>query len=274
MHSPTAGFWVSSHCFCGNIICEWPFCLSPLWKQFIREGKSSFLSKKNCGNIIKDIKLLSEGKHAEKSKLDCCSIYSLLGSSGGCLLPGLSEETWDNLNVKVSVLNMRHYCWRHCAPEKSFKIAVLWFRWMWAGWPDSEMAGVGRSSLGRCDYPGLHQLEVWPWRMNIYAVTGRFELPSPPYFLFFLMRMNKEGAGICSVLMNPKLNMTSPWPFMHLSWKRPFWYIPLELKMPIFQFQRSSSLLSILYDLAFVSCPLMLPDCVSYNPMAVYYFSG
>lgn len=65
---------------------------------------------------------------------------------------------------------------------------------------------------------------------------------------FLKMRMNKERAGICSVLMNPKPNMTSPWPFMHLSWKRPFCYIPLELKMSIFQFQRSSSLLSVLYD--------------------------
>lgn len=108
---------------------------------------------------------------------------------------------------------------------------------------------------------------------NEYLCHAR-ELRKPFFSFFFLMRMNKERAGICSVLMNPKPNMTSLDLFMHFSWKRPFWYIPLELKMPIFQFQRSSSLLSILYDLAFVCCPLMLPDYASYIPLTVYCFSG
>lgn len=91
---------------------------------------------------------------------------------------------------------------------------------------------------------------------------------------FFLMGMNKERAEIRSVLMNPKANMTSPWPFMHLSWKRPFWYIPLELKMPIFQFQRASSLLCTVYDLTFFCCPLMLSDCASCISLTVYCFSS
>lgn len=69
MHSPIAGYCVS-HC-CVNVAVSFVsgpfiFCLSPFSKQFIREQKSSFPSKKNCGNIEKDIKLLLKGEHIEK----------------------------------------------------------------------------------------------------------------------------------------------------------------------------------------------------------------
>jgi len=69
MHGPIAGYWVSPRCV--NVAMPFvsgPFILhlSPISKQFIREQRSSFPSKKNCGNIEKDIKLLLRGEHAEK----------------------------------------------------------------------------------------------------------------------------------------------------------------------------------------------------------------
>lgn len=162
---------------------------------------------------------------------------------------------------------MHHYCWKHLLQEK--------------------FQNCHFCILEECEQDGQilrwYKLAEVPYFSAVILFYINWK-SGPGEWIFmpcqrglktlFKMRMNKERAGICSVLMNPKPNMTSPWPFMHLSWKRPFWYIPLELKMPIFQFQRSISLLSILYDLAFVCCPLMLPDYASYIPLTVYCFPG
>lgn len=69
MHSSIGDPWVSPRCV--NVAMSFvsgpfTFCLFPFSKQFVREQKSSFMSKRNCGNIEKDIKLLLKGEHIEK----------------------------------------------------------------------------------------------------------------------------------------------------------------------------------------------------------------
>lgn len=137
---------------------------------------------------------------------------------------------------------MHHYCWKHLLQEK-FQNCHFYIS------KECEQDGqiLRWYKLAEVCYFNVVILFYTNWKSGpgewIFMPCQR-GLKNP----FLKMRMNKERAGICSVLMNPKPNVTSPWPFMHLSWKRPFWYIPLELKMPIFQFQRSSSLLGVLYD--------------------------
>lgn len=127
---------------------------------------------------------------------------------------------------------------------------------MWTGWPDSATV-----ELAEVPYGSAVTLFYTDWKSG--PGEGVFMLCKRGLKPLLKKNKNKKYRDGWDLLCagEPESSMTSSWPFVHLSWERPLWYIPLQLKMPIFQFQRSSSLLSILYDLAFVFCSLTLPNC-------------